>query len=130
MVDITAKLSHGERISRDVLSQWKEGDVASACIAATKLGWLSDKYLTDARCYHLLTSNLTFKKMPEERHEEIRSHFHQSRGNLMKAEVTELFLPKPANDNVSFEPSPFVWREPTVIPPRDWIYGRAVQYRS
>jgi hypothetical protein len=23
-----------------------------------------------------------------------------------------------------FEPSPFVWRDPKTIPPRDWIYGR------
>lgn len=41
----------------------------------------------------------------------------------------------PANDNrprlvappaaiISYEPSPFVWREPKTIPLRDWIYGR------
>ena len=57
-------LSEGEQVARQILSEWKEGDVATGCIAATELGWLSDKVLTDSRCYHLLKSLSDFQKNP------------------------------------------------------------------
>lgn len=118
-------LSEGEQVARQILSEWKEGDVISGCMAATKLGWLSNELLMDSRCYYLLTQNLDFKKVPDDRRDEIRGHFQQSRGALSKEEVLTYFAPKVAAPGViSFEPSPFTWRDPKAIPPRDWIYGR------
>jgi hypothetical protein len=117
----------GEQAARQIISQWKGPNFIDACAAALHLGFLnSGNLLNYSRCRHLLEVNLARLKVDEERWPEVLSSFHQGRDTIItRSEVWARFLPKASNDNgVLFDPSPFIWREPKAIPPRDWIYGR------
>src|ERR1700761_337205 len=91
-------LSDGERFQEYVLSDWLEGDVASASVAAQRIGWLSDTWIVYSHCWRILEFNLTAKKVPENRWDDVKSHFHQSKDTLKKDEVAAYFNSIVAND--------------------------------
>jgi hypothetical protein len=105
-------LSEGERFQEHVLSDWKEGDTASASVAAQRFGWLSDTFIVYSHCWRVFEFNLTAKKVPEDRWGDVKSHFHQSRDTLNKDEVAAYFHSIAANDN---EPAPVPLDAPTPL---------------
>lgn len=115
----------GELAARAVIGDWKGSAWTDAASAALKLGHLEK--LLGNRAHDLLKINFEMRKVDEARWPDVNEAYLHGRGtDLSRKEVLATYGSSPAasRDSVSFEPSPFVWREPKTIPPRDWIYGR------
>jgi hypothetical protein len=116
----------GERGARLINDGWKGDFVADASAAAFQYGMLvSANMLPLDRAKNLLKFHFEQRKVDDRYWSTVNESFISGRASdVSYAELSKRMTPVAANDNKLFEPSPFVWRDPKAISPRDWIYGR------
>lgn len=117
----------GLTAARIILSELRGPSPTDFLAVAMKLGHITaGRFLPQDDSKRLLKIHFERCKVEQRYWQDARDAFgHGLSTEIPRSELWQRYVSAPAvNDNKPLNPSPFVWREPKTIPPRDWIYGR------
>jgi hypothetical protein len=116
--------TNGEEAAGQIFKQWLGNGEAALNDAAFKVGQLvSAGLLTHARAAKLLDSQMDVRKYPSTAHALSREAFGLGYATVTTPDAV-LGSPLAANAPADIDPTPWNYRDPATIPPRDWLYGR------